>query len=211
MHNRKQLILIGGGGHAKACIDVIQSLDEYNIIGYIDIKETIDSKYKIPYLGDDTCIKNYLKEASFLITVGQIKSANIRIKLFDYLKSINADIATIVSKNAIVSSHARIGKGSILMHSVIVQSDVSIGENCIINDRALLEHDVVVGDHCHISTGAIINGNVTIGSSTFIGSSAVVKNGITIGDSVVIGFASAIKNDINNNQSWVGNPAKQIN
>lgn len=211
MNNKKQLILIGGGGHAKACIDVIQSLQEYNILGYIDFKETIDSKYNIPYLGDDDCIKNYLNDASFLITVGQIKSASIRIKLFDYLQSINAEIATIVSKNAIVSSHASIGKGSIIMHSVIVQSDVSIGENCIINDRALLEHDVVVGDHSHISTGAMLNGNVTIGSSTFIGSGAIIKNGITIGDSVVIGFASAIKNDIESNQSWVGNPAKKIN
>jgi sugar O-acyltransferase (sialic acid O-acetyltransferase NeuD family) len=211
MKTKKNLILIGGGGHAKACIDVVQSSQEYNIIGYIDMKETIDIKYKIPYLGDDTCIKKYLNEASFIITVGQIKSASIRIKLFDYLKSINADIATIVSKNAIVSSHASIGKGSIIMHSVIVQSDVSIGENCIVNDRALLEHDVLVGNHCHISTGAILNGNVTVGSSSFIGSGAVVKNGITIGDSVVIGFASAIKNDIGNNQSWVGNPAKQIN
>ena len=211
MKPKKNLILIGGGGHTKACIDVVQSCQEFTIIGYIDVKESNDIKYKIPYLGDDTCIIKYVSEASFIITVGQIKSSRIRIKLFDYLKSINADIATIVSKNAIVSSHASIGKGSIIMHSVILQSNVSIGENCIINDRALLEHDVVVGDHCHISTGAILNGNVTIGSSTFIGSGAVVKNEISIGDSVVIGFATAIKNDIGNNQSWAGNPAKQIN
>lgn len=208
---KNNLILIGGGGHAKACIDVINSTDDYHIIGYIDKKETIDNKYKIPYLGDDSKIESFLHQASFIITIGQIKSASIRIKLFNYLNSLNADIATIISKHAVVSKYANVGRGTIVMHAAIVQADVTIGENCIINDRALIEHDVEIGSNCHISTGAILNGDVKIGNETFVGSGATIKHGLKIGDSVVIGFGSVIKEDVINNQTWVGNPAVQLN
>lgn len=208
---KKNLILIGGGGHARACIDVIQSTNQYNIIGYLDIKETIDSKFEIPYLGDDSKIENHILNAAFIITIGQIKSSLIRTKLFDKLNSLNAEIATIISKHAIVSDYSKVGRGTIIMHSAILQSNTIVGENCIINDRALLEHDVIVGNNCHISTGAILNGEVTIGHNSFIGSGAVLKNGITIGNEVVIGLGSVVLNNISNNQICVGNPAKQIN
>ncbi len=208
--NKKNLILIGGGGHAKACIDVIQSSDQYQIIGYLDIKQTIESKYNIPYLGDDSNIEKYLNDSSFIITIGQIKSASVRTKIFNLLTSLGADIATVISKYAIVSNYASIGKGTIVMHSAIIQANATVGENCIINDCALVEHDVQIGDHCHISTSAILNGEVIVGNSTFIGSGTVVKNGIQIGESVVVGLGSIIRENINNNQIWAGNPAKQI-
>ena len=36
----KNLILIGGGGHAKACLDVVLTTKIFNVIGYIDIKKS---------------------------------------------------------------------------------------------------------------------------------------------------------------------------
>ncbi len=35
MTNKKQIILIGGGGHCKSCIDVIESENKYNILEII--------------------------------------------------------------------------------------------------------------------------------------------------------------------------------
>ncbi len=37
--NKKQIILIGDGGHCKSCIEVIESTNEFSIAGVIDIKE----------------------------------------------------------------------------------------------------------------------------------------------------------------------------
>lgn len=34
-----EIILIGGGGHCKACIDVIETERKYRIAGIIDIPE----------------------------------------------------------------------------------------------------------------------------------------------------------------------------
>jgi sugar O-acyltransferase (sialic acid O-acetyltransferase NeuD family) len=208
--SKKKLILIGGGGHAKACVDVINSTDKFHIVGYFDKIQTIEAKFDIPYLGDDSNIDKYVNDVAFLVTVGQIESANIRIRLYEYLSSIKAELATVISKHAIVSEFANIGNGTIIMHSAIIQSNVTIGNNCIINDRALIEHDVEIGNHCHISTGSILNGAVKVGNSTFIGSGAIIKNGLEIGDNATIGFGSLIKENIQNSQTWVGSLSKQI-
>ena len=176
------MILVGGGGHSRACADVIFSSEKnYNILGYADPSENPEMS-EFTYLGGDEILSEYVNNSSFLVTVGQIKSYKKRKELFDYLNSLNADLSIVKSSNSYVSKNAVIKEGTIVMHKAVIQSNVTIGQNCIINDMALIEHDSIIGDHCHISTGAIINGQVKIGKGVFIGSSAVIRNGITIAD-----------------------------
>lgn len=191
----KKLILIGGGGHCKSCIDVIEATGDYEILGVLDRKEKVGQEicgYEI--IGTDDYIENLQnKDVAFLITVGQIKSADARVKLFEKLKVQNRQLATVIAPSAIVSKRASIGEGSIIMHQCVINSDTRIGENCIINNKALIEHDVVVGNNCHISTGAIINGGVNIGDNVFFGSGAVSKEYIRIGDNSFIKANSIVK------------------
>lgn len=197
------IILVGGGGHARACADVINhSEHNFNIVGYVDPKEN-EEMSSFEYLGDDTILVNHVKTSSFLIAIGQIKSYSKRQELFDHLVKLQANLISIYSPNSYVSSNTEIGAGTIIMHGTIVQTNVKIGRNCIINDRALIEHDSTIGDHCHISTGAIINGNCKIGNGVFMGSSAVIKNGLTIADDCIIGMGSIIKEDILENNTII--------
>jgi sugar O-acyltransferase (sialic acid O-acetyltransferase NeuD family) len=204
----ENLILLGGGGHAKACLDVILSTKKYNVTGYIDMRESILSRLGIPYLGQDTEISRFVKSAVFLITVGQISRSDIRNKLYQKLKELNASLATVVSPHAYVSPFARLGEGTIIMHDALVQFNALIGANCIINDKALIEHDAQVGMHCHISTGAIINGGVVVGNDVFVGSGAIIRNGIIISNNVVVGAGSNVLKHVEENCVVVGNPAK---
>ena len=174
---RKKLVLIGGGGHCKSCIDVIEQTGLYDIIGILDKQDLIGQTvlgYSI--IETDKQIELLVKEGyEFLITVGQIKSPHLRQALYDKLSQSKAKMATIISPRSYVSKHATIGGGSIVMHDALINADACIGENCIINSKALIEHDAVVGDFCHISTAAIINGGVEIMQGTFFGSNATSK------------------------------------
>ena len=99
MVGRKKLILIGGGGHCKSCIDVIEQEDKFEIYGILDLPNHVGEKildYQI--IGTDSDIEKYAgMRFSFLITIGQIKSADLRKKAFNKLKILNAEIATIKS------------------------------------------------------------------------------------------------------------------
>ena len=132
---------------------------------------------------------------NFLITLGQIKNPEKRIRIFQTLKESRAKLPVIISPLAYVSKHAKIGAGTIIMHNALINAGAKIGSNCIINSKALIEHDAIIGDHCHIATGVIINGGVNVGLGTFFGSNAVCKEYIEIGKNAVIGCgAKIIKN-----------------
>ena len=191
----KPIILIGGGGHCKSVIDVIELEGKYKIVGIVDKLENVGVSilgYKV--IGSDDVLPDLIKKYKYaLITIGQIDSAQLRINIYHKVKELGFLLPIIISPNAYVSSHSSIGEGSVIMHDVLVNSNVKIGINCIINSKALIEHDCIIGDHCHLSTSSIINGNVVIGSGSFVGSNAVTKHGIKILENSFIKAGSVVK------------------
>ena len=197
-----KILLIGAGGHTKSCIDVIEAENRFEIAGLVEKDEIIDdNNFGYPIIGTDNDLDILRKKINYtFITVGQIKSSNIRVKLYQRLIKLDFELPVIVSPKAYVSKHAQIGNGTIIMHGAIVNANAKIGKNCIINNKSLIEHDAVIGDHCHLATGTIINGEVSIGNKTFVGSGAITKQCISIGDNCIIGAGAIIKSDIKPNQ-----------
>ena len=192
------LLLIGGGGHCRSCIDLIEAEGRYRIRGIVQpLSDEADGIFGYPVVGSDDDLPSLLREIpQALVTVGQIRSPEIRIRLYELLKKLGGKLPRIVSPFAYCSKYAEMGEGTIVMHGAIMNSEASIGANCIINSQALIEHDVIVADHCHISTGTRVNGGVTIGRSSFIGSGAILKEGIVIGENVIIGAGQIVLRDV---------------
>lgn len=206
------LILVGGGGHCKSVIDVAESAG-CTILGILDRPEEVGKRvlgYDV--IGTDDDISKYADKADFLVTLGQIKSADLRIKLHKMLADAGCRLATIISPMAHVSKYAMIGEGTVVMHQAVVNTDAHIGKGCIINTFANIEHDVVIGDYCHISTGAMVNGGATIADGIFIGSQSVVNQCVKIEQrgGVVIASLSVVNKDITEKGIYAGNPAKLI-
>lgn len=189
---KKHIVLIGGGGHCAAVIDVIEEENKYEIIGILDPEENSSLGY--PVLGDDSLIaKLAATDVYFLITVGQIKSVELRKKIAQKLKINNAQLATVISPNSYISKKATIEEGTVVMHHALVNTNARVGKHCIINTKANIEHGAIVEDFCHISTAAVINGDTKVGSETFIGSNAVLAQGIEIKPNSIISAGTFIK------------------
>lgn len=200
------LILIGAGGHAHACIDVIEQHGGYQIAGLIGMPDEMHD-YHLGYavIGTDTDLPELAKTIPYaLITLGQIKTSAHRTRLYQQVVALGFQLPTIIAPSAYVSRHATIGAGTIVMHGAIVNAGASVGKNCIINTRALLEHDATVADHCHISTGAIINGNTAIGSGSFVGSGSIIKEGASLGQGCLVGMGLAVRHNLPNNAQFAG-------
>lgn len=190
-----EIILIGGGGHCKSVIDVIEQEAKFKIAGIIDRPELLGtSVLGYPVIGNDINLENLSKKYNFaLITIGHVKSPSTRIKLFQLAINYGFKFPTIISPNAHISKHSKIGNGTVIMNSVIVNANVSIGDNCIINSKALIEHDCSISNHCHVSTNATINGDVEIQEGSFIGSNATIVESITIKKNSFIKAGSLVK------------------
>ncbi|OQY98966.1 MAG: acetyltransferase [Candidatus Brocadia sp. UTAMX2] len=208
----EEIVLIGGGGHCKACIEVIEAAGKFRIAGIIDIKEKAGTKiFGYEIFGSDEGLPKFVKDyRNFLITLGHIKDPGKRIEKYDYLKERGAIFPVIVSPDAHVSKYASIADGTIIMHKACIGANVKIGENCIVNTGAIVEHDAVIEKHCHISTGAIVNGECVIGEGTFIGSNSVLANNITIAGKSTIGAGSVVVKSLSRSGTYAGNPGKRI-
>lgn len=203
----RNLVLVGGGGHCKSVIEVAESAG-YKIIGILDTPDQLGKKvlsYEV--IGNDDDIVRYIDKAEFIVTVGQIKDAGLRIKLHDKILAAGGKLATVIASTAYVSKYVKIGQGTVIMHNAFVNADVEIGLSCIINSCANIEHDTKIEDFCHISTGAMVNGSCVVGEKSFIGSQSVLANNITITSNCVVAAGTTVSKSLMEKGIYIGNPA----
>jgi sugar O-acyltransferase (sialic acid O-acetyltransferase NeuD family) len=205
--SKPSLIFVGAGGHAHACIDIIEQHGQFQIAGLVGMSEERHIRHLgYSVIATDSDLPQLAKEYQFIfIAVGQIQSPENRIRLFRQATELGFKLPVIIAPNAYVSCHATIGSGTIVMHGAIVNAGAKIGVNCIINSHALVEHDVIVEDHCHISTGAILNGDVKIGAGSFVGSGSIIKEGVSLGSGCVIGMGLSVRHSQTDHARFVGN------
>lgn len=194
---KPELLLVGAGGHAAACIDVIEQEDRFRIAGLLGFPEEVGKQVLgYPILDSDAELGKFAGLYQYaLIGIGQIKSPDLRMRLFHVLKEAGYELPMIVSPRAYVSKHAQLGEGTIVMHGATINARASVGRNCIVNSMALIEHDVQIDDHCHIATAAIVNGGVTISTGTFVGSNSVIRQVVKLGERCIVGMGQVVRSD----------------
>lgn len=213
LDTRTSVILIGGGGHCRACLEVIEASGGFQVAGIVGLPNTVGQLVSEGHsvTHTDSELPALAKAGhQFLITVGQIESGEKRRALFNKVNALGSVFAVVIALSAHVSRSARIAPGTIVMNGALVNSAATIGLNCIVNTHAIVEHDAEVGDHSHVSTGAIVNGQACIGASCFIGSQAVISHNVRVCPNCVIGAGAVIIRDITEPGVYAGNPARRI-
>ncbi|MEA1988089.1 MAG: acetyltransferase [Pseudomonadota bacterium] len=204
------LLLIGGGGHCASLIDVIESTEQYQIAGIVEAPGVQQTEFMgYPIVGTDDDLEDLIRQTpNCVITVGQLKTADLRKKLYKKVLACGGQLPVIVSPLAHVATQTEIGAGTVVMHFALVNSLAKVGDNCIINNYASIEHGSSIGAHCHLSTRSIVNGDCHIGHSCFLGSSATILQGKSIASETVIGAGALVTKDISQAGLYLGSPAK---
>lgn len=187
----KNIIIIGNGGHATVCKEIITDTGKYRITHYFTINEK-ELNAKTLLYNQKNLKKIFNKTKYAHIGIGQILNKNLREKIYKELTLIGFVLPSFISKNSYFSKTARIDSGSIVMNNAVVNSNVLLGKNVIINTGAIIEHDVKIKNDVHVAPGAIVNGGVNIGSNSFIGSGAIIKQGLSIPKNTFIQAGSIV-------------------
>lgn len=202
MHS--ELIIIGAGGHGKVVADIAEQLHRYETIIFLDDSATEKECIGYPIVGTRTCISEYIGKAEFFVAIG---SAGTRERVMHKLKEMQADIATLIHPSAVVSKHAKIGEGTVVMAGAVINPSTTIGEGCIVNTCASVDHDCEIGDYVHIAVGAHLCGTVKVDKSTWVGAGATVKNNVAICGGCMIGAGAVVIRDIKGTGTYMGVPA----
>ena len=208
------VILIGGSGHAKAIIEIIEMSKEYHIVGITDNNSVKRANIVsgVSIIDNDENLQTYfgngIKRA--FITLGSVGDIKPRVRLYNMLNEIGFELINVIHPSAIIADSLTMGTGNALMAGSIINAYTTLGNNCIINTGTIVEHDCIIEDHVHISTGAKLAGNVKVKEGTHIGIGAIVKQGVTIGRQVIVGAGAVVLGDIPDNIVCAGIPARKI-
>ena len=213
MQIKKQLILIGGGGHCKVIIDAIQAARHYRIMGIIDKNTSASEILGIPVIGDDSQLEDIFSRRCQLafVAIGSVGHPQKRAELADKLQSIGFQIPAIAHPTAVIARDIALGKGTFVSAGAVIGPGTIIGNNVIVNTNASVDHDCYLDDYVHVAPGATLSGGVKVAAYSHIGTGASIIEYKNIGSNTLIGAGSVVVDDIPSNCKAFGNPCHVVN
>jgi sugar O-acyltransferase (sialic acid O-acetyltransferase NeuD family) len=206
----KPIIILGSGGHAKVCLEILKILD-YEIIGVAGPDLSGKTFLGAPVIGSDEDVLSYsANEVRLVNGVGSIGNPTIRRNLFNSYKKQGYYFQTIIHPSAIISSDVHLGEGAQIMAGCVIQPGCFIDENSIINTRASVDHDCRIGKHVHLAPGVTLSGGVQIGNETHVGTSGTIIQNICVGYECIVGAGALVISDVKNKTTVMGVPAKEV-
>jgi sugar O-acyltransferase (sialic acid O-acetyltransferase NeuD family) len=195
------IVILGGGGHGKMCIDLIRSTGQWHIVGILDSIQPIGSSVLgVPVVGrdgpDDLARVRAAGVGDIVNGVGLVERHRERAALNARLRAAGFRLPNLIHARAVVEPSAVLGEGNQVMACAVVGSDARIGDGCIINSGAVVSHDAKIGDDVHIAPGALLAGAVKVGPRSLIGMGATVYYRVAIGAEVIVANGCNVMDDI---------------
>lgn len=201
----ERVVVIGGSGHAKVLVDVIEQTADVEIVGFVSMNEQ-DKLFGYPRLGNDDVLPEVfdLGVKSALVAVGDNRRRNQSI---DAVRKCGFKLVSAISPAAVVSKYVRVGEGVAILAGAIVNADSHLGDGVIVNTNASIDHDCIIGRCVHIAPGASVAGCVRLEEGVLLGIGSSVIPGVTIGPWTRVGAGAAVVRDLPANVLALGVPA----
>ena len=207
----KELVLIGGGEHARVVLDAARRGGQWTVTAYVD-KVPIKSleALGLSWLGDDTAAAQSLRDRYCIVGVGGMSEPRRRQEIVRLFDACGVKWATVVHPSAVIAATAELGVGVAVFANAVVNPGAKIGAHSIINTGAIVEHDVELGPYVHAGPGAVIGGGAAIGEGVAIGLGARVRDHVRIGPGAMIGMGAVVVGSVRAHDTVVGVPARQL-
>jgi sugar O-acyltransferase (sialic acid O-acetyltransferase NeuD family) len=208
----QEIVVVGGGGHAKVVLSILKKLKTFNVLGYSDLKDN-GPLLGTPFLGSDRDLSSFAASYAGLnavIGVGQVGLGMLRHQLWARVESIGLTFPEIVSPHATVNEGVVVGEGVVVMDGAVINPGSKIGRGAIVNTNSTVEHDVLLDEWVHVAPGATISGGVNVGRFSMIGVGATVIEGVRIPPNSIVGAGATVVHDLSEPGVYVGCPARRI-
>ena len=206
----ERVVVVGGGGHAKVIIEILQDDGALEIVGCTISGARTASVCGVSVLGDDSELPQiYASGVRYaFIAVGDNR---VRRSLAHKALALGFSLAKAISPRAVVSPRAEVADGAAIMAGAVINSCARLGTGSIINTSVSVDHDCSIGDWVHIAPGTNLAGCVTVEEGAFMGIGSRAIPGITIGAWSVVGAGAVVVRDVPAGVTAIGVPARVKN
>lgn len=203
---KQGIIIVGAGGHAKVCIELLRAAGEPVAFCIGDAGGAPDC-VGVPVLdGDHHLPRLYAK--GYRRAFVAIGANRLRARLAKVVREQGYELVNAISPRAQVSPSANVGAGVAIMAGAVINAEAVIGDLVIINTGATIDHDCVIGPAAHVAPQCALAGNVTLAACSFLGVGCKVIPGVTIGEHAIVGAGGVVICDIGAGVTAVGTPAR---
>jgi UDP-perosamine 4-acetyltransferase len=206
-----EIVVIGGGGHAKVLVSVLKKLP-WTLVGYTDMKDD-GPLLGAPWLGDDEVLAGLLAGrpgCCALVGIGKVDTRPVRAAAQLRLAGLGFTLPVVVSPQSVVNEGVRLGAGTMVFDGAVVNSDAVAGEGCILNTGSIVEHDCVLGADVHVAPGATVSGGSRIGDHCMVGAGATVVHGVSVCAGCLVGAGAVVTEHIGESGVYAGVPARRM-
>lgn len=200
------LLLLGAGGHGRVVADIAETLGWTDIAFLDDAWPAREINGVWPIIGRLDALPAL--KGRYHAAFASLGDGALRLKAHRRLKALDFQCPSLAHPSAVVSRHASLGAGSVVVAGAVIGPFACVGEAVIINTGASIDHDCTLEDAVHISPGARLSGGVRVGLRAWIGVGAAVREGVNIGRDVMIGAGAAVVTDIDDGVMAIGVPAR---
>ena len=206
---KKDLLVIGGGGHAKVVIDLALRSGAWRIAGVLDdaARRRGKSVLGCEVLGGTERISDYSGSGmAFVVAIG---SNAIRERLQATATSAGLVAATLVHPSAVLAESVEIGDGAVVMAGAVVNADARIGKGVDREYRVPSSTTIVRSATfvtLHRASSCAVQSRSVLGPSSAWALQSYRES--QIGSDCVIGAGAAVVSPVSSGARVVGVPAK---
>ncbi|MBK8505759.1 MAG: acetyltransferase [Saprospiraceae bacterium] len=195
----RNLVLFGGGPHAHICIDILEKVGGFHIIGIIDsIAEIGSTRHGFPVIGrqeDITSLKKRYHIEAGIIAIGDNYSRKyVRDMVIE--RETDFEFINLIHPSVIIGRGVKLGVGIVMSAGVIVNPDCIIADFCTLCNGAILDQDSFMGEFSLLSSGSVTGAKVKIGRFAAITLGVTLIDRISIGENTVVGSGAVVLNDL---------------
>jgi acetyltransferase EpsM len=197
--DHKTIVIYGAGGHGKSVLDLLNVLDTYQVIGFVDDGVPPGENIMgVPVLGNKDILPQLYRRGLRLAVnaVGGIGNVSIRQLVFQRMIEVGFDFPVIAHHSAFIEPSAVLSPGVQVFPHAYVGSEVRVGFGSIVNTGAIVSHECILGDLVNISPGAILAGGVEVKDGSLIGMGVAINLQVRVGSGARIGNNATVNTDV---------------
>ncbi len=205
------LIVIGGGGHAREIIDVVEAINRveptFEFIGFAAdgyYNEAEMSARGARYLGG---VRESLKrvDAEYVIGIG---SGEARRVIDGLASSMGRDAASLVHPESSMGFGVELGPGTVITAGARLTTEVKLGRHVHVNVNCTVSHDVRLDDYVTLSPGVNVSGWVHLCELVTMGTGSSTIDRVEIGAATLVGAGATVTADLPPGVTAMGTPAR---